>query len=61
MSKDGLYVVKSQGWRYDDVQGWTVCRKEPGMAVRRCPGMDRMPRRAMDGGAAMSRDGLYAD
>ena len=41
------------------VQGWTVCRKEPRMAVRPCPGMDCMSERAKDGGSTMFRDGLY--
>jgi hypothetical protein len=45
------------GWLFY-VQGWTVFRKEPGMAVRLCPGMDCIPQRARDGGAVMSRDGL---
>jgi len=37
MSMDGRYAAKSQGWRCGYVHGWTVCRKEPGMAVRLCP------------------------
>ena len=34
MSMDGLYAEKSQGGRLGDVHGWTVCWKEPGMAIQ---------------------------
>jgi len=34
MHMDVRYIARSQGWRCEYVQGWTVYRKEPGMAVR---------------------------
>ncbi|PCJ86646.1 MAG: hypothetical protein COA54_07985 [Thiotrichaceae bacterium] len=60
MPRDGRYIAKSQGRRCEYAQGWTVCHKEPGMAMWLCPGMDGMPQGARDNNklrlAAMSAD-----
>jgi len=39
MPRDGRYSARSQGRRCGYAQGWAVFRKEPGKAVRICPGM----------------------
>ena len=57
MSRDGRYATRSHGWRCGYGKGWTVCHKEPRMAVWLWQGMEGMPQGAMEGGVAMSMDG----
>jgi len=53
MPRDGRYIVKSQGWRCEYAQGWSVCRGAMDGKERRIPKAGRYSAESHEGDAVL--------